>query len=62
MAEQFSVQLAGSFEKVITPTFKRMNESLDLMVMLVTRCQQDAVKGYFGRVHERDAQLLWHAV
>lgn len=44
MAEQFSVQLAGSFEKVITPTFKRMNESLDLMVTSVTRCQQDAVK------------------
>lgn len=44
MAEQFSVQLAGSFEKVITPTFQRMNDSLDLMVTSVTRCQQDAVK------------------
>ena len=28
MAEQFSVQMADSFEKVITPTFQKMNDSL----------------------------------
>lgn len=44
MAEQFSVQMADSFEKVITPTFQRMNNSLDMLVTSVTRCQQDAVK------------------
>lgn len=44
MAEQFSVQMADSFEKVITPTFRKMNDSLDMLVTSVTRCQQDAVK------------------
>ena len=44
MAEQFSVKMADSFEKVITPTFKKMNDSLDTLVDSVTRCQEDAVK------------------
>ena len=44
MAEQFSVQMADSFEKVITPTFKKMNDSLDTLVSSVTRCQEDAVR------------------
>lgn len=44
MAEQFSVQMADSFEKVITPTFSKMNESLDSLVTAVTTCQRDAVK------------------
>lgn len=44
MAEQFSVQMADSFEKVITPTFVKMNESLDMLSTSVLRCQQDAVK------------------
>lgn len=44
MAEQFSVQLAGSFEKVITPTFQKMNDSLDTLVNSVTRCQEDAIR------------------
>ena len=44
MAEQFSVKMADSFEKVITPTFKKMNDSLDTLVSSVTRCQEDAVK------------------
>lgn len=44
MAEQFSVQMADSFEKVITPTFQKMNDSLDTLVASVTRCQQDAVR------------------
>ena len=44
VAYQVSEQMAGSFEKVITPTFQRMNESLDLMVTSVTRCQQDAIR------------------
>lgn len=44
MAEQFSVQMADSFEKVITPTFKKMNDSLDTLVSSVTRCQEDAIR------------------
>ena len=44
MAEQFSVKMADSFEKVITPTFKKMNDSLDTLVSSVTKCQEDAVK------------------
>lgn len=44
MAEQFSVQMADSFEKVITPTFKKMNDSLDTLISSVTRCQEDAVR------------------
>ncbi|MDY4692230.1 MAG: MotA/TolQ/ExbB proton channel family protein [Blautia sp.] len=44
MVEEFYVQMAGSFEKVITPTFQKMNDSLDVLVDSVTRCQQDAVK------------------
>lgn len=44
MAEQFSVQMADSFEKVITPTFRKMNDSLDTLVNSVTRCQEDAIR------------------
>ena len=44
MAEKFSVQMAGSFEKVITPTFQKMNDSLDVLVNSVTKCQEDAVR------------------
>ena len=44
MAEQFSVQMADSFEKVITPTFKKMNDSLDTLVSSVTQCQEDAIR------------------
>lgn len=44
MAEQFSVQMAESFEKVIAPTFMKMNDSLELLSTSVLRCQQDAVK------------------
>lgn len=44
MAEQFSVKLADSFERVITPTFEKMNSSLDTLVSSVTKCQEDAVR------------------
>lgn len=44
MAEEFSTQLAGSFEKVITPTFAKMNDSLDTLTNSVVRCQKDAIK------------------
>lgn len=44
MAEEFSVKMADSFEKVITPTFQKMNNSLDTLVASVTRCQEDAVR------------------
>ena len=44
MAEKFSVQMADSFEKVIPPTFQKMNDSLDVLVNSVTKCQEDAIK------------------
>ncbi len=43
MAQLFSSQLADSFEKVITPTFQKMNNSLDTLVNTVTQCQEDAI-------------------
>ena len=36
--------MADSFEKVITPTFQKMNDSLDMLVASVTRCQEDAIR------------------
>ena len=68
MAEQFSVKMADSFEKVITPTFKKMNDSLDTLVSSVTKCQEDAVKAEFAKDGSRwgaglpagsDSQLLF---
>ena len=44
MTRQFSTQLADSFEKVITPTFQKMNASLDTMVNTVTQCQEEAIR------------------
>ena len=43
MAQQFSVQLADSFEQVITPTFRKMNTSMDRMIDSVTQVQTEAV-------------------
>ena len=45
MADQFSDQLADSFEKVITPAFRKMNQSLDLLVTSMTKGQEEMVKG-----------------
>ena len=44
MMTQFSTQLADNFEKVITPTFQKMNDSLDMMISNVTQCQEDAIR------------------
>ncbi|MBQ7372814.1 MAG: MotA/TolQ/ExbB proton channel family protein [Blautia sp.] len=44
MAEQFSSQMALSFEKVITPTFQKMNNSLDMLVASVTQNQEEAMQ------------------
>ncbi len=44
MAQQFSVQMADSFEKVITPTFVKMNSSLDTLVNSVTQVQTEAIQ------------------
>ena len=45
MTDQFTLQLADSFEKVITPTFQKMNDSLDMLVNRVTQYQEDAIRG-----------------
>lgn len=44
MTEQVTLQMAKSFEKVITPTFEKMNNSLDKLVSTVTECQTEAVQ------------------
>ena len=44
MAEQLSTQMVESFEKAITPTFQKMNESLDVLTESVTKCQQDVMQ------------------
>lgn len=44
MAEEFSQQMAGSFEKVITPTFAKMNESLDTLTNSVVKGQREAIR------------------
>ncbi|MBQ1491888.1 MAG: MotA/TolQ/ExbB proton channel family protein, partial [Blautia sp.] len=48
MTAQFSSQLADSFEKVITPTFQKMNGSLDMLVANVTTAQEDAIRQILG--------------
>ena len=40
MSKQFSNQLAASFEKVITPSFQKMNASLDQMVATLSTGQE----------------------
>ena len=44
MAEQFSSQLADSFEQVITPTFKKMNQSLDYLVTTISKGQSEMLR------------------
>ncbi len=44
MAEEFSEQMAGSFERVITPTFAKMNESLDTLTNSVVKGQREAIR------------------
>ncbi|MBP3899956.1 MAG: MotA/TolQ/ExbB proton channel family protein [Blautia sp.] len=44
MTEQFTVSMANSFEKVITPTFQKMNNSLDTLVNSVTQVQTEAIQ------------------
>ena len=44
MADQLSVQMAESFEKALTPTFRKLNDSLDVLTQSVTKCQQEAIQ------------------
>lgn len=44
MAEQVAIQMVEGFAKVITPTFVKMNESLDSIVSTVTKTQTEAAK------------------
>ncbi len=44
MALEFSRQMAGSFERIIAPTFEKMNESLDVLTNTVAHGQQDAIR------------------
>lgn len=45
MSEQFSEHLANSFEKVITPSFRKMNQSMDILTETMAKGQEELMKG-----------------
>lgn len=45
MTEQFSEHLANSFEKVITPSFRKMNQSMDVLTETMTKGQEEMMNG-----------------
>lgn len=45
MTEQFSEHLANSFEKVITPSFRKMNQSMDILTETMAKGQEELLSG-----------------
>lgn len=45
MTEQFSEHLANSFEKVITPSFRKMNQSMDVLTETLMKGQEEMMQG-----------------
>lgn len=45
MTDQFSEHLANSFEKVITPSFRKMNQSMDILTETMSKGQEEMMKG-----------------
>lgn len=45
MTEQFSEHLATSFERVITPSFRKMNQSMDILTETMAKGQEELMKG-----------------
>lgn len=45
MTEQFSEHLANSFEKVITPSFRKMNQSMDILTETMASGQEKMMSG-----------------
>ena len=45
MSDQFSEHLANSFEKVITPSFRKMNQSMDILTETMAKGQEEMMKG-----------------
>lgn len=45
MTEQFSEHLANSFEKVITPSFRKMNTSMDVLTETMAKGQEEMMTG-----------------
>lgn len=45
MTEQFSEHLANSFEKVITPSFRKMNQSMDILTATMAKGQEEMMNG-----------------
>lgn len=45
MTEQFSEHLANSFEKVITPSFRKMNQSMDILTETMAKGQEEMMTG-----------------
>ena len=44
MSDQFSEHLANSFEKVITPSFRKMNQSMDILTETMAKGQEEMMK------------------
>ncbi|MDO5539017.1 MAG: MotA/TolQ/ExbB proton channel family protein [Eubacteriales bacterium] len=45
MTEQFSEHLATSFERVITPSFRKMNQSMDILTETMAKGQEEMMQG-----------------
>lgn len=45
MTDQFSEHLANSFEKVITPSFRKMNQSMDVLTETMAKGQEEMMNG-----------------
>lgn len=45
MTEQFSEHLANSFERVITPSFRKMNRSMDILTETMEKGQEEMMRG-----------------
>ncbi|MDO4522310.1 MAG: MotA/TolQ/ExbB proton channel family protein [Eubacteriales bacterium] len=56
MTEQFSEHLANSFEKVITPSFRKMNQSMDILTETMSKGQEELMRGllddFLGKMRE----------
>ncbi|MGN0354447.1 MAG: MotA/TolQ/ExbB proton channel family protein, partial [Muricoprocola sp.] len=53
MTDQFSEHLANSFEKVITPSFRKMNQSMDILTETMAKGQEEMMNGLLNDFIEK---------
>ncbi|MDO4632357.1 MAG: MotA/TolQ/ExbB proton channel family protein [Eubacteriales bacterium] len=53
MTDQFSEHLANSFEKVITPSFRKMNQSMDILTETLAKGQEEMMTSLVDDFLER---------